>query len=117
MADEEVPEDQDVEEARRLKEAVARLGASLREESERLNQDTNADLPIAAAPRTRPDPRLDALADPLATLVELQETTLQRIDLEADLARKRDEETRQLANRALMVAVLAAVAGIVALIV
>ena len=123
MADELAPEDQEVDETRQLKEAVARLGASLREESERLKQDPVADLPIPAAPRTRADPRLDVLAEQLATLVELEQTSAQRADLEAELGRRRDEEsrlrdeeTKRLANRALIVALIAAAVAVVAVI-
>src|SRR5262245_44878030 len=77
------PEEQDAEEARRLKEAVARLGASLREESERLHQDEAADLPIAGAPRQRPDPRLDELTAQVATIVDLQSKAVDRAEAHA----------------------------------
>jgi hypothetical protein len=117
MADQQTPDAQDLEEARRLKDAVARLGASLREESERLHQDPVADLPIAAAPRARSDPRIDVLTEQVATLVELERASAERSALQGDLARARDEETRRLVGRALAVAVTAAVLAIVAVVV
>src|SRR4051794_25834880 len=83
MPDERAPDDQTVEESRQLKEAVARLGASLREESERLKADEVPELPIPAAPRDRPDPRVDTLTDQVTTLVGLQEAAARQAEEDA----------------------------------
>ncbi len=114
--DTEQAAEQSAEEERRLKEAVARLGASLREESERLSQDEVDELPIAAAPRARSDPRLEALAHEVAALVELEHTTAQRVEVEAAEARGRDADVRRLAVAALALGVLAVVIAVAALV-
>ncbi len=98
MADKLAPQDQDVEEARQLKDAVARLGASLREESERLKQDAAPDLPLPAAPRPQADPRIDTLLEQVAKD-----------------AQGRLEDTRRLAVIGIVVVVVAVVIAIAAL--
>jgi|tagenome__1003787_1003787.scaffolds.fasta_scaffold16915687_1 hypothetical protein len=116
MADELAPEDQEVDETRQLKEAVARLGASLREESERLKDDTSGELPIPAAPRQRADPRIEEHAAQLASLVEVQQQVAERLEAQAGIDRERHEELQQLATRARAAAVVAAIIAVVALV-
>jgi hypothetical protein len=116
MADELAPEDQEVDETRQLKEAVARLGASLREESERLKDDTSAELPIPAAPRQRADPRLDEHAAQLASLVAVQQQVAERLEAQAGLDRERHEELQRLGGQARMTALVAAVIAVLALV-
>src|SRR5947209_17811726 len=116
MADELAPEDQEVDETRQLKEAVARLGASLREESERLKADTSAELPIPAAPRQRADPRLDEHAAQLASLVAVQQQVAERLEAQAGLDRERHEELQRLGGQARMTALVAAVIAVLALV-
>jgi hypothetical protein len=118
MADKPAPQtiDADAEEQRQLKDAVARLGASLREESERIKQEPLDDLPIPAAPRDRPDPRIDALDQRLATLLDLQQQAADQASREVELARAREAVARRLAVTALVVAAIAVVVAVVALI-
>ena len=127
MADELAPQDPEVEEARQLKDAVARLGASLREESERLKQDAAPDLPLPAAPRVQPDPRVDSLVDEVATLAgqvetlaDLHRQAVERADgteQQAGVDRRAVADARRRAVVAVSVAVIAVVAAIVALVV
>jgi hypothetical protein len=117
MADERAPEDQEVDETRQLKEAVARLGASLREESERLKDDTSAELPIPAAPRQRVDPRLEEHTAQLASLVDVQQQVAERLEAQAGIDLQRHEELQRLATRAQASALVAAIIAVVALIV
>jgi outer membrane murein-binding lipoprotein Lpp len=125
MADKLAPQDQEAEEARQLKDAVARLGASLREESERLKQDEAPDLPLPAAPRVKPDPRVDTLTEQVATLTaelaslaELQRQAVEQaehLERDAAQARTRLEDTRRLAVIAVVMAGVAVVIAIAAL--
>jgi hypothetical protein len=125
MADKLAPQDPEVEEARQLKDAVARLGASLREESERLKQDAAPDLPIPAAPRAQPDPRVDTLTEQVATLLGQVETLADlhrqaaeradRAETAAAEARARLEDTRRLAVIAVVIVGIAVVVAIAAL--
>jgi hypothetical protein len=125
MADKLAPQDQEAEEARQLKDAVARLGASLREESERLKQDEAPDLPLPAAPRVKPDPRVDTLTEQVATLTaelaslaELQRQAAEQaehLERDAAQARTRLEDTRRLAVIAVVMAGVAVVIAIAAL--
>ena len=125
MADKLAPQDQEAEEARQLKDAVARLGASLREESERLKQDEAPDLALPAAPRVKPDPRVDKLTEQVATLTaelaslaELQRQAAEqaeRVERDAQQARTRIEDTRRLAVIAVVVVGVAIVVAIAAL--
>lgn len=125
MADKLAPQDQEAEEARQLKDAVARLGASLREESERLKQDEAPDLPLPAAPRVKPDPRVDTLTEQVATLTaelaslaELQRQAAEQaehLERDATQARARLEDTRRLAVIAIVIVGVAVVIAIAAL--
>ncbi len=125
MADKLAPQDQDVEEARQLKDAVARLGASLREESERLKQDAAPDLPLPAAPRPQADPRIDTLLEQVATLTgqveslaDLHRQAAERADRAEQAAKDaqgRLEDTRRLAVIGIVVVVVAVVIAIAAL--
>jgi hypothetical protein len=116
MADTPVPDDSEGEQARLLKNAVARLGASLREESERLKQDPLANLPISAAPRDRPDPRLVELGEAVGRLAELEERAVQQAAREVEAATRQAEAAQRLASRALLVAGIAVAVAIVALV-
>ena len=115
MADKPAPDDAEGEQSRQLKDAVARLGASLREESERLKQDPLADLPIPAAPRDRPDPRLAELGEAIGRLVQLEERAAERTAHDVEVATRQAEAARRLANRALLIAGIAVAVAIVAL--
>ncbi len=120
MPDKLAPQDPEVEEARQLKDAVARLGASLREESERLKQDEAPALPIPAAPRERPDPRIDALTGQVAALTGQVEALadLHRHAVErADGAEQAIADARRRTVIAVVVAGVAVVVAVAALVV